>query len=120
MSCRLALVILGLLACPLGLVTAQDIDANLSPQKRTPSTIADQITDSAEHDAFLSLFKPSAGLSHAAELGGTETKTGGLRQLRAGTRFTVESSFTAIGHGTDRAHCGLRGLVVQSGRSQSD
>ncbi len=60
MSCRLALVILGLLACPLGLVTAQDIDANLSPQKRTPSTIADQITDSAEHDAFLSLFKPSA------------------------------------------------------------
>src|SRR6266849_2071567 len=60
MSYRLLLVLVGLLVCLLGLVTAQDIDANLTPQKRTPSTIADQITDSAEHDAFLNLFKHSA------------------------------------------------------------
>jgi len=60
MSYRLALITLGLLLCPLRLVTAQDIDANLTPQKRTPSTIADQITDSAERDAFLNLFKQSA------------------------------------------------------------
>ena len=28
------------------------------PQNRTPATIADQITDPAEHDAFLDLFNP--------------------------------------------------------------
>ena len=59
MAQRLALLIFGFLACPLWLATAQDIDANLTPQKRTPSTIADQITDSAERDAFLNLFKHS-------------------------------------------------------------
>jgi tetratricopeptide (TPR) repeat protein len=60
MSYRLALVIFVFLVCPLGRVTAQDIDANLSPQKRTPSTVADQITDPAEHDAFLNLYRPAA------------------------------------------------------------
>src|SRR6266478_5010630 len=60
MSYRMPLVILGLLVCPVGFVKAQDIDANLTPQNRTPSTIADQITDSAEHEAFLALFKQSA------------------------------------------------------------
>jgi tetratricopeptide (TPR) repeat protein len=59
MAQRLALLIFGVLACPLWLATAQDIDANLSPQKRTPSTIADQITDAAERAAFLNLFKQS-------------------------------------------------------------
>jgi tetratricopeptide (TPR) repeat protein len=59
MSCRLLVVILGLLACSLRFVEAQDIDANPTPQNRTPSTIADQITDPAEHDAFLALFNPS-------------------------------------------------------------
>jgi predicted CXXCH cytochrome family protein len=59
MSCRLRLAVLGLLVCPLGLVRAQDIDANLTQRSRTPSTIADQITDAAEHDAFLALFKQS-------------------------------------------------------------
>src|SRR6266436_2043793 len=57
MSCWLPLVVLGLLACPLGL--AQDIDANPVRQNRTPSTIADQITEPPEHDAFLALFQPS-------------------------------------------------------------
>jgi hypothetical protein len=60
MSYRLALVIFGLLVCPLRFVTAQDIDANVRPQKTTPSTIADQITDPAEHNAFLNLFKQLA------------------------------------------------------------
>ena len=54
---RLALLIFGFLACPLWLVTAQDIDANLAPQKRTPSTIADQITDSAERACFPESFQ---------------------------------------------------------------
>jgi hypothetical protein len=44
---------------PLQFVTGQDIDANLTPQRRTPSTIADQIADSKERDAFLALFKQS-------------------------------------------------------------
>src|SRR5713226_10551579 len=68
MSYRLPLVILGLLVCPLGFVRAQDIDANLTQHNRTPSTIADQITDAAEHDAFLALFKqspPEQMLHHA-------------------------------------------------------
>jgi hypothetical protein len=60
MSCRMLFVILGLLACSPRLAEAQDIDANPTPQSRTPSTIADQISDPAEHDAFLVLFKPSA------------------------------------------------------------
>jgi hypothetical protein len=59
MSCRMLFVILGLLAWSLRLVEAQDIDANPTPQSRTPSTVADQITDPKEHDGFLALFKPA-------------------------------------------------------------
>ena len=59
MSCRLLVVILGLLTCSPRFAEAQDIDANPTPQRRTPSTIADQITDPAEHEAFLALFKPA-------------------------------------------------------------
>jgi Doubled CXXCH motif (Paired_CXXCH_1)/Cytochrome c554 and c-prime len=60
MFCRMLFVILGLLACSPRLAEAQDIDANPTARSRTPSTIADQITDPAEHDAFLALFKPAA------------------------------------------------------------
>ena len=68
MPYRASLIILGLLACSLGFVKAQDIDANLTGQRRTPSTIADQIMDLAERDAFLDLFKqstPELMLRHA-------------------------------------------------------
>ena len=68
MPYRAPLIILGLLACSVGLVKAQDIDANLTGQRRTPSTIADQIMDLAERDAFLDLFKqstPELMLRHA-------------------------------------------------------
>jgi predicted CXXCH cytochrome family protein len=68
MSYRLPLVVLGLLICPLGLARAQDIDANPGRQDRSPSTIADQITEPAEHNAFLALFTqspPQQMLEHA-------------------------------------------------------
>jgi predicted CXXCH cytochrome family protein len=68
MSYRLPLVVLGFLACPLWFAKAQDIDANPAWQDRSPSTIADQITEPAEHDAFLALFKqspPEQMLEHA-------------------------------------------------------
>ena len=68
MSCRLLVVILGLLTCSPRFADAQDIDANPTPQSRAPSTIADQITDPGEHEAFLALFKlasPEQMLQHA-------------------------------------------------------
>jgi predicted CXXCH cytochrome family protein len=40
-----------------GSLAAQDIDANITTQNRSPSTIADQISDPAERAAFLTLFK---------------------------------------------------------------
>lgn len=38
-------------------LVGQDIDANFTRQRRSPSTIADQISDAAERAAFLALFK---------------------------------------------------------------
>jgi len=50
---------LGAVLSFLGVVSlaAQDIDANITTQNRSPSTIADQISDPAERAAFLTLFK---------------------------------------------------------------
>jgi len=70
MSCRLPLVGVALMLCPLRFGTAQDIDSNPGSQYRTPSTIADQISDAAEHNAFLTLFKRAAPeqMLHQAKL----------------------------------------------------
>ena len=48
------------LLCPLGTLTGQDIDANVTVQNRSPSTVAGQISDAAERAAFLALFKTAS------------------------------------------------------------
>jgi tetratricopeptide (TPR) repeat protein len=50
---------LGAVLSLLGVVSlvAQDIDANITTQNRSPSSVADQISDPAERAAFLTLFK---------------------------------------------------------------
>ncbi len=48
--------LIAVLLCPLLPLAGQDIDANPSIQKRSLSTIADQINDESERAAFLELF----------------------------------------------------------------
>jgi doubled CXXCH motif protein/cytochrome c554/c'-like protein len=48
--------LIGILLCPLIPLVGQDIDANPSLEKRSLSTIADQITDPSERAAFVELF----------------------------------------------------------------
>ena len=48
----------GLLLCVVVPLVCQDIDANLSVQNRSPSTVADQIVDPDERNAFIALFQP--------------------------------------------------------------
>jgi predicted CXXCH cytochrome family protein len=48
--------LIGILLCPLIPLVGQDIDANPSIQKRSLSTIADQISDGSERAAFVELF----------------------------------------------------------------
>src|SRR5579862_5956181 len=47
---------IGILICPLVPLAGQDIDANVTTQNRSPSTVADQISDAGERAAFLALF----------------------------------------------------------------
>jgi predicted CXXCH cytochrome family protein len=47
---------IGILICPLVPLAGQDIDANITTQNRSPSTVADQISDAGERAAFLALF----------------------------------------------------------------
>jgi hypothetical protein len=67
MSTRIWLI--AILLCPLVPLEGQDIDANPSIQKRSLSTIADQISDEAERTAFLELFRqaPPAQMLARAE-----------------------------------------------------
>jgi tetratricopeptide (TPR) repeat protein len=51
--------LIAVLLCPLLPLAGQDIDANPSVQKRSLSTIADQISDESERAAFLELFRQS-------------------------------------------------------------
>ncbi len=51
--------LIAVLLCPLLPLAGQDIDANPSIQKRSLSTIADQISDESERAAFLELFRQS-------------------------------------------------------------
>src|SRR6266849_397499 len=61
--------LIAILICPLVPLAGQDIDANPSIQKRSLSTIADQISDEAERAAFLELFRqaPPAQMLARAE-----------------------------------------------------
>jgi hypothetical protein len=60
---------IAILICPLVPLAAQDIDANPSIQKRSVSTIADQISDQTERAAFLEMFHqdPPAEMRTRAE-----------------------------------------------------
>jgi len=61
-------LLIGLLLCPPVPLPGQDIDANLSIENRSPSTVADQISDPAERQAFGALFQvapPSQMLERA-------------------------------------------------------
>ncbi len=49
--------LIAILICPLVPLAGQDIDANPSIQKRSVSTIADQISDESERAAFLQMFR---------------------------------------------------------------
>jgi hypothetical protein len=51
---------IGILICPLVPLAGQDIDANITTQNRMPSTVADQISDTAERAAFLALFQQTS------------------------------------------------------------
>jgi predicted CXXCH cytochrome family protein len=51
-------ILLGTLLSAAIPVAAQDIDTLVTTTSRSPSTVADQIRDPAERDAFLSLYKP--------------------------------------------------------------
>src|SRR6266478_6346810 len=61
--------LIAILICPLVPLAGQDIDANPSIQKRSLSTIADQIRDGSERAAFLELFRqaPPAQMLARAE-----------------------------------------------------
>jgi len=62
------LLLIGLLWCPPVPLPGQDIDANLSIENRSPSTVADQIADPRERQAFVALFQlapPSQMLERA-------------------------------------------------------
>src|ERR1700690_2557692 len=61
--------LIAILLCPLVPLAGQDIDANPAIQKRSLSTIADQITDPDERSAFLQLFhqEPAAKMLERAE-----------------------------------------------------
>ena len=61
--------LIAILICPLVPLAGQDIDANPSIQKRSLSTIADQITDESERTAFIELFRqaPAAQMKARAE-----------------------------------------------------
>jgi hypothetical protein len=48
--------LIAILLCPLIPLVGQDIDANPSIEKRSLSTIADQISDASERAAFVKLF----------------------------------------------------------------
>jgi predicted CXXCH cytochrome family protein len=50
---------IAILFSPLVPLAAQDIDANITARNRRPSTIADQISDTRERAAFLSLLQPT-------------------------------------------------------------
>ena len=60
------LLVTGLLLCAVVPLMCQDIDANLSVQNRSPSTVADQIVDLKERNAFVALFQ-SAPPAHMLE-----------------------------------------------------
>ncbi len=61
--------LIAVLLCPLRPLGGQDIDANPSIQKRSLSTITDQISDESERAAFLELFRqaPPAQMLARAE-----------------------------------------------------
>ena len=60
---------IAILICPLVPLTGQDIDSNPSIQRRSVSTIADQISDVNERAAFLEMFRqaPPAEMQARAE-----------------------------------------------------
>ncbi len=51
------LLVIAVLFFPLAPLAGQEIDANITTQNRSPSTIADQIPDAAERASFLVMFK---------------------------------------------------------------
>jgi hypothetical protein len=51
------LLVIAALFSPLAPLAGQVIDANITKQNRSSSTVADQISDAAERAAFLTLFK---------------------------------------------------------------
>lgn len=53
------LLVIVVLFCPLTPLVGQEIDANITTQNRSLSTVADQIPDAAERASFLLLFKQS-------------------------------------------------------------
>ncbi len=53
---RKSLCLTGVVLCLVPPLAGQDIDSNPVPQKRTVTTIADQISDRSERSAFLELF----------------------------------------------------------------
>jgi tetratricopeptide (TPR) repeat protein len=48
---------IAILICPLVSLPGQDIDASITTENRRPSTVADQISDTAERAAFLGMFE---------------------------------------------------------------
>jgi hypothetical protein len=93
----------GILICPLVPVAGQDIDANITTQNRSPSTVADQISDAGERAAFLALFNqgsPAQMLQQANSFLGRFPQSSFLFQaydLAARARF-----------GLDDYHAGLK------------
>jgi len=57
---REQLLLIGLLLSTIVPLMGQDIDANLSVQSRSPSTVAGQILDLEEREAFIALFQPAS------------------------------------------------------------
>src|SRR5713101_9603444 len=51
------LLVIAVLFFPLAPLAGQEIDANITTQNRSPSTISDQIPDAAERASFLVMFK---------------------------------------------------------------
>jgi tetratricopeptide (TPR) repeat protein len=62
--------LIAILLCWLARLPAQDIDSVPATQKRSPTSIADEITDPAERSAFLELFNqgPAADMRSRAKL----------------------------------------------------
>ena len=79
-------ILLGTLLSAAIPVAAQDIDTLVTTTNRSPSTVADQISDPAEKDAFLNLYKPQDAGAMLRAAKGLPSKFSSIRIPGAGIR----------------------------------